>query len=316
MRLGLSAGPGKWTDVMGIYSRDYLRETPPPTHGSRGFGGTERPWAIKFLLIANIAVFLLQKLFEQPAMWNGMPIRYSPVTEWLSLSWGDLQHFQLWRLLTYGFCHDPGNIGHIAFNLFGLWMFGRLIEPIYGSREFLSFYLASVLAGGLGHILAGFAFGNPNVPVVGASGGVVAVVILTAIHYPRMTVLLMMVFPIQMRWLAVMYIAVDVIGLLDVSSGVAHGAHLGGAAFALLYWSRKWRVSDWWSRWGQGVNWQLPKRQPHVKLYTPADEPDFDDRVDRILAKISEQGESSLTADEREILKTASRRARGRMGQG
>lgn len=296
---------------MGIYSRDYLRETPPPSYGSRGLGGASQPWAIKFLLIANIVVFLLQKLFEQRVIVEGgFPAVISPVTFWLDLSWADLRHFQVWRLLTYGFCHDPQNIAHIAFNMFGLWMFGRLIEPIYGSREFLSFYLASVVAGGLGHILAGAVFGNPNIPVVGASGGVVAVVILTAVHYPRMTVLLMMVIPIQMRWLAVMYIAVDVIGLLDVRSGVAHGAHLGGAAFALLYWKQHWRVTDWLG----GVRLQLPKRRPHVKLYSPGDEPDFDDRVDRILAKITEQGESSLTSEEREVLKAASRRAQGRTG--
>ena len=154
---------------MGISSRDYIRESRPVQH----FGGRSNLWAIKFLIIANVAIFLAQNAIPQ-------------VTEWLGLSLAGLQSFQVWQLFTYGFCHSTlGDMPtHIFFNMFVLWMFGRAVEPIYGSREFLAFYLVGIIVAGVCHVLV-----SP-VLVVGASGGVMAVVFLTAMVYPRMTVLL------------------------------------------------------------------------------------------------------------------------------
>ena len=119
---------------MGIYSRDYIRDQRP----SGGFGVPGGQWAIKYLLIANIAVFFLQNLG---------PPEQGVVANWLALSRQDLfPSFQIWRLVTYGFCH--GSLEHVAFNLFVLWMFGRAVEPILGSKEFLAFYLSGVVISG------------------------------------------------------------------------------------------------------------------------------------------------------------------------
>ncbi len=160
---------------MGIENRDYVRRGSGGNYG-RGFGNPGDNWAINFLLIANVAVFILQNM------------DLGGVTDALELSLWDIQHFQIWRLVTYGFCH--GGIWHIAINMYVLWMFGRLVEPIYGSREFLAFYLVGIVISGLCHIGIQLVDGSLN-PVIGASGGVNAVVFLCAMLYPRMTVLFM-----------------------------------------------------------------------------------------------------------------------------
>jgi membrane associated rhomboid family serine protease len=257
-------------------------------------------------LIANIAVFVLQLMTAQ-----------SPgggAREWLSLSAGDLYRFQVWRLLTYGFCHDPQNLMHILFNMYFLWMFGRLVEPIYGSREFLAFYLTAVCISGLCFVAVHAT--QPNASVLGASGGVMAVVMLSAMHFPRMKILLMFVIPIEFRWLAVMYVVADLFGFFGGGTGVAHMAHLGGAAFGLAYKYYDWRLLRTWDRLrgrfsGGGTRWVPPSRRPKVRIYQPKQE-NLDEQVDAILDKISREGEASLSEEERSILKDASRRYKDR----
>ena len=289
---------------MGIYSRDYIRERRP----GDTFGGSSDQWAIRFLLIANIVVFVLQNATSQGP--RGHPQLVGGATEWLSLSLSDLYSLQIWRLVTYGFCH--ANVQHLAINLFVLWMFGRAIQPIYGSREFLAFFLAGVVVSGICHLGVQFAESGTG-GVIGASGGVMAVVFLTAMVYPRMKVLLFFVIPIELRWLAVMYAVADVFGFIQQEgSNVAHAAHLGGAAFGIAYKYYGWRVSRLWDRLRGSMRTSSSRlSRPKVRLYRPGQE-DLDKQVDAILEKIHEQGEASLTDQEREILKTASQKYRKR----
>lgn len=298
---------------MGIYSRDYIRDTRP----SRGFGHTGDLWAIKALLVVNVVVFLLQilspkVLVQAPPPF--LPYEESAVTFWLKL---DPQRTifggEVWRLLTYGFCHSTGGLLHILFNMWVLWMFGRLVEPLYGSREFLAFYLLAIVASGL-CFLGVDAVTPVHLPAVGASGGVMAVVILTAMHYPRMTVLVMFVLPVELRWLAIAYVVLDATGMLEGDIGVAHSAHLGGAAFAFLYHYFQWRISGVWNAVSRRRVFQ---QRPKVRVYQPSveehePERNLDEQVDAILQKIYTSGEGSLTDKERDILKTASRRYKNR----
>jgi hypothetical protein len=120
----------------------------------------------------------------------------------------------------------------------------------------------------------------------------------------------------------VLYIAIDFGGALtgvrggpqDAKLVVAHVAHLAGAVFGLLYAWRGWTLEDF-GTWTQ----QLFRRRPRMRVVDPgADRPDEDDdqslheTVDRILAKISRSGESSLTPAERETLTRASRKLKDR----
>ena len=222
-----------------------------------------------------------------------------------------------WQYLTYGFCHDRGNMWHIVFNMYFLWMFGRLVEPIYGSREFLAFYLTAI-------VVSGFCFlgvqgvGQIDAALVGASGAVMAVVFLAAMHYPREKVYVMFVVPLEFRWLAVLYALGDTFGFVRGGGDIAHVAHLGGAAFGVAYKYYGWRMYGIWNRLRGGIRLPRLRSRPKVRLYKPSvssmktSRRDLDLQVDRILDKISKQGESSLSEDERDILKEASQKYKNR----
>lgn len=269
--------------------------------------------ACKWLIVTNVVVFVLQ-LFTLELPGGG-------VTGWLMLSPDRVTgNWEVWRILTYAFCHNPDDPLHLAFNMLGLWIFGNQVESLYGQREFLRFYLTAALISGVGFLAFQMSVNRPGV-AVGASGAVMAVMMLCAMYYPSMKILIMFVIPIELRWLIVIYVVYDMLPLLRELGGahpldqIAHSAHLGGLLYGFLYK----RFDLRYSRLLAGWNWPglkrlvLPARQPkNVRLYEPPEErvptPDLSRRVDEILAKISAQGESSLTPSEREILKEASRR--------
>lgn len=282
---------------MGIESRDYLRNESGGNY--RSFNMSAGGWAIKYLIIANVAVFLLEIATIQGR--NG-----STILNFLALDRESIfSSFQIWRLVTYGFCHSTQSLGHIFFNMFILWMFGRSVEPVVGSREFLAFYLVSIVISGLCHIAI-----SVN-PVIGASGGVMAVVFLTAMYYPKMTVLLFFVLPIELRWLAVLYAVVDLFGFVNPrSDSVAHFAHLGGAAFGVAYKYYGWNLTRGLQRKWERFQSNRAVRKSNLHVYSEPDtrlsKASLDERVDAILEKISREGEASLTDQERELLKEAS----------
>jgi membrane associated rhomboid family serine protease len=106
------------------------------------------------------------------------------VNEWLELKTSLVLRGQVWRLVTAAFLHDRGGVFHILFNMLALFWFGVTLESMYGGREFLIFYLAGAVAASLAHVGLDLYLGS-NVPAVGASGAVMAVLMVYAIHYPR-----------------------------------------------------------------------------------------------------------------------------------
>ena len=218
-----------------------------------------------------------------------------------------------WRLITYGFCHDRSSLFHLAFNMICLWMFGRLIEGIYGRREFLWVYLLGVFLSGVCHLVWQLASGGDATPMVGASGGVMAVMVLSAIHFPRIKVLLFLIIPVELGKLVVGLVLLDVLRATGVFGGdthIAYMAHLGGAAFGYVYFRSGIRLSSGWEgRLGKLRLWRRRVVRPSIRVYQPPVD-GFDDQVDAVLEKISRQGEASLTEGERDLLMEASRRKR------
>jgi membrane associated rhomboid family serine protease len=300
---------------MGISNRDYYRDD-APSFGEGGGGGYGGPnlFGVKSLVIVCASVFFLQNVFA-----NGANIN-SGLTEWLSLSWSSLKNFEIWRVVSYGFVH--GSIRHLFFNMIGLWVLGRMIEGIYGSREFIAFFLVAVIVSGVLHIgiseLGKIGEQTPSYSpgVIGASGGVLAVVILAAMNFPRQRMhLFLLPVSFELRWLAAFYVALDVVMILtNQDSGVAHLAHLAGAGFGALYFTKGWRIlstssSRSRSQSGGGLLKKLttpkPKKNPNVRIYEPPAE-ELDREVDRILDKINREGRESLSSDEEGVLMRAS----------
>lgn len=261
----------------------------------------------ELLIWANIAVFVTQILAGR--FWPGYP-------DWiLGLSTDGLRHFFLWQPVTYMFCHV--NVFHILINLLILWFIGREVEFFIGTRSYARLYLV----GGLAGAALWFAFNyDTQGLLMGASAAVLACVIAYATLFParEITLLVFFVLPVRIKakYLALILIALDVIPLLQhAASGVAHLAHLGGAAFGYIYIKHL--------GYGPTPRWLMllpalftrPRRRdsraaapPHSRRPSSRAMSTDDfirEQVDPILDKISRDGINSLTPQEREILEKA-----------
>jgi rhomboid family protein len=192
------------------------------------------PPATRALILINISVFLLQQVAGAPvaalfALWPlGSP------------------EFQPWQLITYAFLH--GNLAHIFFNMFALFMFGRALELYWGGRRLVIFYLVCVLTAALTQLVAQRGSGVTE-EVIGASGGVFGILLAFAWYFPRQRIILLFP-PIPMpAWLFVsLYGLVELFfGVTGTQAGVAHFAHLGGmlgGALCILYWRLRHRFES------------------------------------------------------------------------
>ncbi len=254
-------------------------------------------------------------------------MRISVVQEWLSLDSDKVLHGQVWRLLTCAFCHDREDVLHIVFNMLFLWWWGKTLEAMYGSREFLLFYLCGALVASFTYMTLDQLYGH-GASMIGASGAVMATMMLYAIHYPRQTIMIFWVFPLEIRWLVFFYVIFDMHPILKqlagdrLASGVAHAAHLGGFAFGWLYWKWNLRLEPMLTRLPRPRLWLKRKfgASRHLRVIRPDEDfngdvtGSFDDRLDAVLAKLHEHGRASLTESEVKLLEEGSRRFRNRRG--
>ena len=187
-----------------------------------------------------------------------------------------------------------------------LWFLGRPVEYRLGKQEFLRFYLTAIVVSGLGFALIRYALGQ-QFYVVGASGGVSAVVALFIFMYPREKILLMAIIPMPAWLLGVLLLLSNFMSAFNPGSQIAWEAHLIGAAFGAAYYLRRWNLS----RISFGDIGKSLRPRPKLKVHNPAEVDDkLKQQADRILEKISQEGEESLTARERKTLNKYSERLR------
>jgi hypothetical protein len=201
----------------------------------------------------------------------------------------------------------------------GLYFAGRKVEAHYGPREFLFFYLAAGILSGLFTVFWFAAMGPTGWTAIGASGGVAAVFILYALHWPFDVWRIFFFLPVQAMWLAILYAISDLYPMLaqiggsrEHYDGVAHSAHVGGMLFALFYQRRNWRVSTLVDRLRIGDFKRAIRPKTKLRVFEPETPVDPEARLDELLAKVAERGESSLTESERAELVAFSRRYRDR----
>ena len=199
------------------------------------------PPAVKNLILINVLVWVAQLLYD-PKYNLTAKIGLWPVSD---------EHFRPWQLVTHMFAHASYNtdlfgnpVGgiifyHILFNMFALWMFGRILENVWGSKRFLIFYMICGLGAGLAHLL------TDSSMAVGASGAVFGILVAFGMTFPNTELYIMFIpIPVKAKWAVIGLIAIDLFGGIYQVQGdnIAHFAHLGGAAtgFILLkIWNKK-----------------------------------------------------------------------------
>jgi membrane associated rhomboid family serine protease len=183
------------------------------------------PPAVQALILASVIAFLGQSLSEG-------------LTGTLALWPIGSGAFWPWQVVTYAFLH--GSMSHLAFNMFGLWMFGADLERVWGPKRFLMLYAVSVL-GAAAAQLAVAAMSGSVYPTVGASGGLFGVLVAFAMVFPTRKIMpLIPPIPMPAPVFVALYGALELLfGVTGSFAGVAHFAHLGGLAGGWLlvrYW--------------------------------------------------------------------------------
>ena len=236
---------------MPLEQRDYFR-----SRGSSSPFARMRWWSITNWLIAiNVAVYLVDVVSQRHLFEWGY---FSAETA--------IYHLQLWRFITFQFLH--ASVTHILFNMIALYFFGPMIERYLGSRRYLGFYLLCGISGAVMYLLLMYAR-VPGfvawVPLIGASAGILGILIAAARIAPNAQVMLLIPpIPMRLRTLAWIFIGIAVVTIISQGSNAGgEGAHLGGAAtgFLLIQRPQLLRIFDfnWWRRPPRGPrmsNWR------------------------------------------------------------
>ncbi len=257
-----------------------LFETRPPA----------MPRVIKYLLIINVVMYMVDTVS------GGF------VTHYFSLYTPSVfGQFQIWRLLTYMFLHDTHNFLHILINMLILWMFGISVVSTMGERRFLSLYLTGGIFAGLCSLIWDSFTGYHL--YVGASGALFTIMVAFAKYFPRARILILLLFPMEARWAVMIFMGVDLWMLYTGSNtGIAYITHLGGAAWAFIYFRYEESFTIFIDKWKNRKQNQLEKSV----LQSRKKSQDLMSKIDPILEKISKQGMESLTAEESDVLQKAS----------
>lgn len=215
------------------------------------------PTITKNLLFINVLLFLATEVLG--------PVMGVDLTSLLGLHFFKAPDFRTYQLVTYMFMH--GGFTHILFNMFMLWMFGSVIERIWGAKRYLFYYIFCGVGAGLCQELAQYIqyasndlanyqmvnTGSALIPVsqyinlwttVGASGALYALLLAFGMMFPNERMFIIPIpFPIKAKWMVIGSIVVEfLLGQANGGDGVAHMAHLGGMAFGfllILYWRRQ-----------------------------------------------------------------------------
>lgn len=212
------------------------------------------PVVTKNLLIVNLIVFLAGMVF-------------SGLDDVCGLHFFLASDFHVFQLFTYMFLH--ANFAHIFFNMFALWMFGCVVERVWGAKKFLFYYISCGVGAGLMQELAQFVQFYmvateqiPGLPMselitvahnsadvlngwttVGASGAIYAVLLAFGMIFPNERIFIFpLPVPIKAKWFVMIYVVIELLSAIGSSGdGVAHMAHLGGMLFGFFmirYWNR------------------------------------------------------------------------------
>jgi membrane associated rhomboid family serine protease len=176
------------------------------------------PPVVLNLIIINAIVFIAQLVFDSSLGLTNILALY-PYNSGL---------FKPYQLVTHMFAH--GGFLHILFNMYALWIFGSVLERMWGPKKFLIFYLVCGLAAGLTQM-----FFVTNAPAIGASGAIMGLLAAFAYTFPNTEFFIIpFPFPIKAKYMAAIFAAFDIFGGFAGTDNVAHFAHLGGLAMGLI----------------------------------------------------------------------------------
>ena len=228
------------------------------------FGRTSStPPVVKNLIILNVVFLIANYLFQYVG--RGVNLNF-----YLGLFYFQSPLFKPWQIVTHMFMH--GSFFHLFFNMWALWIFGKTLESVWGSKRFLIYYFVTGFGAMFFHTLVNYIVWAPDVaavklfynvdrinirllneilqpgnqfnavgnalriPTVGASGAVFGVLLAFGMLFPNTPLFIIpFPFPIKAKWLAIGYGALEIyLGFTQPGSNIAHFAHVGGMIFGFI----------------------------------------------------------------------------------
>lgn len=198
----------------------------PPSSISYSFGPGPITYAVKWIIIANIAMFVLTEFFPVIVYYLGLQPKAVFERGWI------------WQLGTYLFLH--ADVMHILLNMLGVWMFGVTLERRWGTQFFAKYYAVTGLGGGVAALVLSLLPFEATAPAygattIGASGALFGLLLAFAIYYPHQPILLMLLFPIPARIFVLIFGGIALLYTFRGGGGISHAAHLGGLIAGYLY---------------------------------------------------------------------------------
>ena len=267
------------------------------------------------LIAINILLFVLPFFIKSVLFLFSRSISNS-IFSWVELSPHiDAFVYRPWTILTYGFFH--ASIGHLFFNMFLLYFSGRILLNLFDGRRFLNVYLLGIIAGGLFFLMSYNifpVFQGHFIPMIGASAGVMAVLIFVCTYIPQQQISLIF-FNIKLWQLGLFFVVLDVLQLPYGNAG-GHLAHLGGAILGYLYAKQLSKGNDIGAWFAKLMDWffnLFKPKKPFSNLKTVYKKKSIpvkknnvkttrQQKIDDILDKISKSGYDSLTQTEKDFL--------------
>jgi membrane associated rhomboid family serine protease len=219
------------------------------------------PPVVKNLIIINVLVFVAQAILDQQFQLTEKLILRPVISEPLNQALTEINHgehipqFQPYQVFTHMFAHAPfPMVYHILFNMFTLWMFGRILENVWGAKRFLFFYLACGVGAAAFHLLMQYfrceqlfqaiqandqavfnKYQGALAGALGASGAIMGVMAAFAYLFPNTELYIMLIpIPVKAKWAMLGLAAIDIFGGVSGGDNIAHFAHLGGAITGII----------------------------------------------------------------------------------
>ncbi len=288
------------------------------------------------LMIVNFGVFVAVCLVKF-ALWmtnagHGVPLYFDTGLHWLCMpaNWFTfLTH--PWGIVTSIFLHE--DFWHVINNIIFLYWFGAIVGDLIGDRRVLPLYLIGGITGGFLFMLSDFVVHYPVPYALGASGAVMAMAGAVLILAPDYRVMLFLLGEIKVKYIVLVMVLLDLVGIANNSNTGGHVAHIGGFAMGCLFVYRLRDGHDWSEPVNRALNFLKgllvsrsrktaaappPRRKPQMAYksggshkgsnVTDNNDLSFQEKLDAILDKIREKGYDNLSQEEKEFLFQASKK--------
>lgn len=219
------------------------------------------PKGVKWLLISNVAVFILG-FFAQLVQID------RPLGIFALSPYAIVHYLFVWQLASYLFLH--GGFGHIIWNMLALWMFGADLERVWGTRKFIRFYFFCGIGAGICVVLLNYLlpWGNPLSSTIGCSGAIFGILLAYAMIYPDRTILWGFLIPIQVKYFVMIVGAIAFMMSFQPGNGVSNFAHLGGLLFAYIFLKTpRWNLDLVGPVNRQYRDWKLKRARRKFQVY-------------------------------------------------